>query len=126
MSSWEKVMKSFIIFCGIFIFGLATAFANMPQEVKHMSESPLQENIGSKRAVTLYTGSLRDNIARVAHRYGWKKVVWLPKHDYRWVGQTSVKRSSVYTVFSRVLKEYPLQAVFYKGNHVLVITSRNI
>lgn len=76
--------------------------------------------------ITLYSGSLKDNLSRIAKRYGWKKVVWLPENDYRWVGQVSLRREPIYTLLSSVLKNYPLQAVFYKGNHVLVITPRNL
>jgi hypothetical protein len=89
----------------------------------HHSKKKKATKVGS---VTLYSGSLRDNISRIAKDYGWKKVVWLPNSDYQWVGKVTMRKRAITVLFGRVLQGYPLQAVFYKGNHVLVVTPRNI
>lgn len=80
----------------------------------------------SVKTVELSTGSLRDNVTRIAAEYGWHKIVWLVDNDYRWVGHVTLKKDSLNSVFSHILEDYPLQAVFYKGNHVLVIKARNL
>lgn len=77
-------------------------------------------------AVNLNTGSLRDNIERIAREHGWSRVVWNNKKDYNWVGQTKITYTSFEGIMGKILKDYPLQAVFYQGNHILVIQPRTI
>jgi hypothetical protein len=103
-----------VFFCG------TTAFAGMQQPVR--SHHPMRMH---QQSVSLRSGSLRHNLSRIAKLYGWKKLVWLPSSDYQWVGRVTIREHDVYALFTRVLQEYPLQAVFYKGNHVLVIRPRN-
>ncbi len=71
-------------------------------------------------------GSLRLNIKRVARRFGWNKVVWTAHDDYQWVTSTAVRKPNLASVMNAVLANYPLQAVFYQGNHVLVIQPRTL
>jgi hypothetical protein len=74
---------------------------------------------------TFYPGSLKANIERIAARKGWAQVVWQPRYDYQWTGKTRFE-GDFPEMLSQVLRNYPLQAVFYQGNHVLVITPRNL
>lgn len=74
----------------------------------------------------LYPGSLKANIQRIARHYGWPLVVWALPNDYEWVGHAKVSGSTLSEVLSKILENYPLQAAFYQGNHVLVITPRTI
>lgn len=78
-------------------------------------------------SVTLYTGSLKDNIRSIARQNGWP-VIW--GHgcniDYRWFGNIKVVGASFQDVLRKILVGYPLQAVFYKGNHVIVIEPRTL
>ncbi len=74
----------------------------------------------------LYSGSLKENVTRIANQYGWTKVVWSLPHDYQWVGDTHVTADSMSGLFGKFLANYPLQAVFYKGNHVLLIQPRTL
>ena len=69
----------------------------------------------------LHTGSLKTNILRLAKQYGWAQVVWNVRDDYRWVGDTRIAAHGLPSVLRQLLQHYPLQAVFYSGNHVLVI-----
>ncbi len=81
----------------------------------------------SRRArFTLYPGSLKYNITQLGKQFGWRRVVWQPDYDFQWVGKTRVAASSLRAILTKVLKDYPLQAIFYQGNHVLVIAPRNI
>src|SRR3989344_5265670 len=73
---------------------------------------------------TVYPGSLKDNITRIAQQFGWNQVVWNVPNDYRWVGTVKVHGKDFYIILMQVLKDYPVQAIFYEGNHVLVITPR--
>ena len=78
--------------------------------------------------VNIYTrpGTVRSNILRIAKQNGWPNVIWQPKNDYRWVSATKISAPDLETAFAKMLYGYPLQAVFYKGNHVLVIKPRTI
>lgn len=90
--------------------------------------SPRQESSYSSGiySAQLYSGSLKENVTRIAHQYGWNKVIWSLPHDYQWVGDTRVTADSVSGLFGKFLANYPLQAVFYKGNHVLLIQPRTL
>jgi hypothetical protein len=74
--------------------------------------------------ITLYAGSLRSNITRIANQFGWKQVVWNIAYDYDWVGPTNLTAPDLSTALDKILADYPLQAVFYQGNRVLVIQPR--
>jgi len=76
--------------------------------------------------VVMQPGSLRDNIERIAGDNGWTRVVWSNTKDYNWVGQTKVTGESFAAVMKKIIEDYPLQAVFYLGNHVLLIQPRTI
>lgn len=73
---------------------------------------------------TVLPGSIKENIKRIAHEQGWPQVVWKVPYDYRWVGQTQIQANSLNALFSQLLADYPLQAVFYHGNHILAIYPR--
>lgn len=77
------------------------------------------------RAV-LYPGSLKYNIVRIAQSYGWSTVVWNAPEDYLWIGRTQITTHNLVALFNKVLSGYPVQARFYKGNHVLAIVPRNL
>jgi len=73
----------------------------------------------------IYPGSLKKNVTRLANEFGWKHVVWNAKYDYQWIGTTRITANSLNEILNRILKRYPLQAVFYQGNHILAIEPRN-
>ena len=77
-------------------------------------------------SVNLTPGSLSDNIEQIARENGWTRVVWKSKKDYGWASQTRVTGESFYDITSKIIRDYPLQAVFYQGNHVLVIQPRTL
>ncbi len=72
-----------------------------------------------------YPGSLKQNIQRVAKDFGWP-IVWKPENDYQWVGTARLASNSLPFILDKILRNFPLQAIFYSGNHILVITPRNI
>jgi hypothetical protein len=74
---------------------------------------------------TFYPGSLKYNIERASRAYGWANVVWKPGYDFHWVGKARVYGSDLQAVLRSVLRDYPLQAIFYQANHILVIAPRN-
>ena len=76
--------------------------------------------------ITMYTGSLHANVERIARLYGWQEVVWDVPNDYEWVGNAYVSGHNATVVLQKVLKDYPLQAVFYQGNRVLLIQPRTL
>lgn len=77
-------------------------------------------------AFYMQTGSLRANVKRIAAHYGWYNVVWGVPNDYDWLGKTRIHGSSLADAFAKMLDRYPLQAVFYHGNHVLAIMPRTL
>jgi hypothetical protein len=102
------------------------------QQVPQLGCAACSNNLGLKAyapqvSVTLYTGSLKDNIRLIARQNGWP-VIW--GHgcniDYRWFGHVKVVGASFQDVLRKILVGYPLQAVFYKGNHVIVIKPRTL
>jgi len=76
--------------------------------------------------VNLIPGSLKANIERIARNHGWHKVVWNVHSDYNWVGNTKIRGKNLVLVMEHILDGYPLQAVFYQGNRILVIEARTV
>lgn len=70
--------------------------------------------------------SLRLAMTDAAHKAGWKQVVWRASMDYRWYGSEKIVGQDLADVFKKLLRHYPLQAVFYQANHVLVIHTTSI
>ena len=76
--------------------------------------------------IKLHSGTVKSNIERVAAANGWSKVIWRTKNNYAWVGKTVIVASSFKEALAKALADYPLQAVFYENNHVLVIEPRTL
>ncbi len=75
----------------------------------------------------VYPGSLKANVTRIANLNGWHKVIWTMPYDYKWVAsETRFVAPSLAQGFEQLLAPYPVQAIFYKGNHVLVLKARNV
>ena len=77
-------------------------------------------------AVEVYPGSLKENIERIAAHYGWHQVIWDAPQDYKWVGHAQIQGENLSGILRQLLNDYPLQAVFYQGNHVLYIHPRTL
>lgn len=104
----------------LLIVFIGTAFANGGSYAQNTPQSL------SANSVTLTPGSLKVNIVRIAKKFGWQRVVWKPSNDYKWVGTTQVYGNSAQVIFRKILADYPLQAQFYLGNHILVIVPRTL
>lgn len=76
--------------------------------------------------VEIYPGSLRGNVIRLSQEYGWPQVMWTVPDDYHWVGQVRVAANNLPDILRKILMNYPLQADFYEGNHVIVIKPRTL
>ena len=76
--------------------------------------------------VKMVPGSLKQNVVRIGHQYGWQTVVWNVADDYVWVGYATIRGNSLADIMQRILVDYPVQAQFYQGNHVLAIVPRNL
>lgn len=75
-------------------------------------------------SVHVYNGSLLANSKRILGRFGWHRVVWTVPYDFKWVGQTTLRGNNPQDFMRQILAGYPLQAVFYQGNRVVVIKPR--
>ncbi|MBS0349625.1 MAG: TcpQ domain-containing protein [Proteobacteria bacterium] len=78
------------------------------------------------QSIGVYPGSLRENIERISAHYGWHQVIWDVPQDFRWVGYAQIQGDTLASVLHQLLNDYPLQAVFYQGNHVLYIHPRTL
>ncbi|MCH9743799.1 MAG: toxin co-regulated pilus biosynthesis Q family protein [Gammaproteobacteria bacterium] len=94
-----------------------------PVEHKHKHHHPL---VIVKKAAVIYPGSLKNNITRIASGFGWDQVVWKLPSDYQWVGKTRIVAHNMQGIFQKLLSDYPVQAVFYRGNHILLIRPRTL
>jgi len=120
--------QTYRVLLGLTAF-MTIAFGATPKESTSKAVVPVsvkKETRCSKHALTFYTGSLRDNLTRLASSYGWKDIVWLPRNDYQWHGRVTLQGKSLDRVLTQVLKRYPLQAQFYDGNHILVVAPRTL
>jgi hypothetical protein len=78
------------------------------------------------QSIGVYPGSLRENVERISAHYGWRQVIWDAPQDFRWVGFAQIQGDTLADVLRQLLNDYPLQAVFYQGNHVLYIHPRTL
>lgn len=74
----------------------------------------------------VYPGSLKENIERISAHYGWHHVVWDAPEDYHWEGYAQIQGENLSIILRQLLNDYPLQAVFFQGNHVLYIHPRTL
>ena len=79
-----------------------------------------------KYSYVAYTGSLRHNVERMVRQSHWGQVVWNLHYDYRWVGRARLQGNSLQAILQQLLAGYPVQAVFYKRNHVVAIHPRPV
>jgi hypothetical protein len=75
--------------------------------------------------VAMVPGSMKTNIEHIAKDNGWT-VVWKAPNDYNWTTYTKIREQSLVAVMKTILNDYPLQAIFYQGNRVLVIQARTV
>ena len=113
------------------VFSSAHAHANTLPEpnntlIKKLKPQPLPLEWHPVAQFTFASGSLQKNIQHIAQQFGWNEIIWKAKGDYRWIGKVKFVNTSLPDILNKVLQSYPLQAVFYQGNHVLVISPRNI
>jgi hypothetical protein len=72
--------------------------------------------------VVSISGSLKENLERIMHRYHWK-VLWKAPYDYNFDGR--VTGSSLTNVVDKLLQPFPLQAVMYMSSRTMTISVRN-
>ena len=82
--------------------------------------------VQSAVTVTMQNGSVKQNLTRIANQHGWQRVVWKSSNDFQWTGTTRIKAASLQDAFAQILAQYPLQAQFWQGNHVLAIVPRTL
>ena len=80
----------------------------------------------SIKTAAIHSGSLKANILRIAKENGWEQVLWHVPSDYQWVGETKISAPTIEKIFKKLLADYPVQAIFYKGNHILLIQPRTL
>lgn len=120
-----------------FISAFATSSVKTTQvQVEHTTRTTIthtEHNIPASQirlkpnvVITLYPGSLHDNLRRIAAQFGWRRFIWNAPYDYNWVGYTQIKAKSLADAVQKILAGFPLQAVFYEGNKVLAIQLRTL
>jgi hypothetical protein len=68
------------------------------------------------------SGSLKENIERIMHRYHWK-VIWKAPYDYNFDGR--VTGNNLPNVIEKLFQPFPLQAVMYMSNRTLAVLPRS-
>jgi len=68
------------------------------------------------------SGSVKENVERIMHRYRWK-VIWKAPYDFNFDGR--ITGSSLPNVIEKLLQPFPLQAVMYMSNRTLAVIPRN-
>jgi hypothetical protein len=142
--------KIYLTLLSLFCFWTITAAAgySFPQEVTHIQEReespPMTVEVQGHPPILhivfpetkhiikhvpmldaqIYPGSLKENVTRIANFYGWPEVIWDAADDYCWVGTADLSARDLESLLEKLLEDYPLQAIFYQGNHVLVIVPR--
>ena len=91
----------------------------------HLQAKPLHAHTHTI-PVVMQSGSLKANITRIAKSHGWEQVLWNAPSDYQWIGETQIHAPTLAKSFEKLLADYPIQAVFYRGNHILVIQPRTL
>ena len=103
----------------------STAFALLPKTYHYSANTAPKPMM----LVRFQQSSLRANIQLLAQncRHPWK-VIWKTPYDYHWITDSKsnpvIKGHNIKSIIGQTLIDYPLQAVFYRGNHVLVIQQR--
>ncbi len=122
------MQRGLVVLLLITTFQTIWAEKDVPLEVQRLRAklAALQQHTlpAATPTYTFYSGSLKENITALANQCGWHTVVWEPEFDYQWVGITHFHHQDIKQILGRVLSDFPLQATFYTGNHVLVISSR--
>jgi hypothetical protein len=114
-------------------FGLFSGviFANgvkslTPKPLPIVSAAKIHESKSFVVTAVLTPGSLKANIERIAKENGWDTVVWNARDDFNWVAYAKVREQNLVAVMESIIDGYPLQAIFYQGNRVLVIEARTM
>ncbi len=134
MRKKRKISSLFLVLFFLSISPFASALTPQPQffgqsivvkpsvpkskKIKHIVHRP--------NGTFMVDGSLKANIFRLAKQYHWPRVVWNSDVDYHWVGNVQILNQDLPSIFRQILQNYPLQAVFYEGNHVIVINPRTL
>jgi len=69
------------------------------------------------------SGSLKENVERIMHRYHWK-VIWKSLYDYNFDGK--VTGNSLPSMLDKLFKPFPLQAQLFLSNRTMIVISRNL
>jgi len=124
MKKYSLMFLSFGLFSGmIFAHG---GYYLKPNPHSYPSTAKIHQSKSLAVTATMKPGSLKTNIERIANENGWNKVVWNARDDYNWVTHTKIRGQNLAAVMVSILEGYPLQAIFYQGNRVLVIEARTM
>lgn len=113
-----------LVFLGCLFFASLTLAASAPL---HTAPKPLPAPYICTHPVVLRltTGSLKQNLIRNIRRYPeWSHVVWGLHSDYEWLGTVVIQACTLQAAVAKVLEPYPMTAVFYELNHVVLFEPR--
>ncbi len=109
-----------IIFSSFLILLAASAHAQF-YSTTLPSSPPSSEATQQTIEITLEPGSLKDNLMRIAGKEGWGQIIWAPTYDYVWPTQTTFMVNDLESALSQILAPYPLKALVYPHDRVIVI-----
>jgi hypothetical protein len=76
-------------------------------------------------AATVYPGTLRANVEKLAYQHGKWHVVWKVTNNYKCDGFKRIYARNFKEAIAKLLANYPLQAEFYPKKRILLIRLKN-
>lgn len=108
----------------VFAFGLPMGLMAAPAAKQDKAAATMHASAKIYH-VTIHPGSLQATMQRLAKKFHWR-LVWKVPNDYSWTGEVTLSGPDLPTILDQLLKDFPVQARFYQGNHVLLITPRSL
>ena len=123
LASWQMVPSSSVDNHGpIFQAGLNNGTPNDSDNTDAFTSSSFQSNY-APYALHLYPGSLKSNVSRLMKKSQFK-LLWNSKYDYRVVSEATITGKNFNDALNNLLKNYPVNAVFYEQNKIMTIVQR--
>ena len=116
----KKLKVIISIGCTVFLLGAWGA------KQAQVQAKPIAKQAAKPRvfAVQIQSGSLKRTTANLAKKFGWK-LRWKVPNDYDWTGTVTLKGNNLPDILRQLIgNNFPVQANFYQGNKILVITPR--
>ena len=118
----KKLKVIISIGCTVFLIA-AWGAKTVKVQAKPIAKQAIKPRVFS---VQIQSGSLKRTTSNLAKKFGWK-LLWHVPNDYDWTGTVTLKGNNLPAILRQLIGDnFPVQANFYQGNKILVITPRNL